>query len=279
MKKMVVFGLVCVMLFSANSVLADDNARRVFETVWERYRSKGTLYEKEEMWMILLERQDREPGTRTEEEAKTLTQKRWGVKRMTRYLKYDAGLLDRVYINFTYPGRESDTQFVIWRYPQKHDDMWMYSPALGDRKVRRIPTSAQYEDHFMGSALTYEDVRRLMGEVGAKAEIFNFSFLGSVIKVVPGSGVADTGYTERRFVVDKNLTFSKVYYYKSGQLAKIQKNSLISYQNGLWRPLLVEMYDVQKKFSTLLYFSERKFLSEKEVPEGIFEVSYLNRGR
>lgn len=284
MKKMVYAVLAALIFLTTSSALSADvsdaNARKTFENVWLKYRSDGILYEKEEMWMILIENQDKEPGARTEEEAKKLIQqKSYGVKKMTRYLKYDAGLLDKVYINFSSPARESNTQFTIWRYPDKHDDVWMYSPVLsGDRKIRRIPTAAQYEDPFMASALTYEDARRLMGEVGKKAGIFNFAFIGNNIQVLPSSRVADTGYTERRFAVDKN-TFTKVFYYKNGQLAKIQTNSLISYKNGLWRPLLVEMYDVQKKFSTLLYFSERKFLAEKEVPPGIFEISYLNRAR
>lgn len=287
MRKIIIVGFLAAVVFFVFHLTVENkafslDARQTFELVWNKYRSTGILYEKEEIWMIFLEGQEKEPGVRTEEEAKKLAQKSWGVKKMIRYLKYDNGLLDRMYIIFTYPGRESNTQFLIYRYPDKYDDLWMYSPVLvGDRKDRRIPTSAQHEDHFMGSALTYEDIRRLTGEVGRKAEVFDFSFIGgnNLIRVVPSSRVMDTGYSERRFVVDRTFSFTKVMYYKNSRLAKIQFNSHISFQNGLWRPLLVEMYDIQKKFSTLLYFAQRKILSEKEVPEGIFEISYLRRGR
>lgn len=286
--------LALVLLFVKLASGGDDvpdsnNPKQVFEEVWEKYRGKETIYEKEEMWMVIVDDVQETPRKRNLEEVKNLTQKRWGVKMMTRYLKYDTGLLDKVYINFTFPPRDDKTQFLIWRYPNKYDDMWMYSPVLvGDRKIRRIPTSAQHEDYFMGSTLTHEDIRRLMGEVGGKAEPFHFNLMPSdggitVISVRPKVGTwvgadADTGYSERRFFIPRDKSyFTVVKYYKNGQLAKIQKNSYISYQNGLWRPLLVEMYDVQNKSSTILYFSERKFFLEKEIPKGIFEINYMMR--
>lgn len=285
------FALVTVILLIAVVALGEElDSRKVFEKVWEGYRGKETIYEKEEMWMVIIDGVEETPGKRNLEEVENLTKKRWGVKMMTRYLKYDAGLVDKVYINFSFPPRDDKTQFLIWRYPDKYDDMYMYSPVLiGDRKIRRIPTSAQHEDHFMGSSFTYEDIRRLMGEVGVKAEPFHFEFITSQtgttgISVVPRDAWSsvradsDTGYSERRFFkpADKQY-FTMVEYYKNGRLAKIQKNSYISYQNGLWRPLLVEMYDVQNRSSTILYFSERKFLSEEEVPKGVFEANYMMR--
>lgn len=291
MKKMFSWAvLVATIFFLVNLVLSDDNPttdpKQVFEQVWEKYRGK-TVYEREEMWMVILDGVEKMPEKRTKEEVKKLTKKRWGVKMMTRYLKYDSGLLDKIYINFSFPPRDDKTQFLIWRYPDKYDDMWMYSPALtGDRRIRRIPTSAQHEDHFMGSTFTYEDIRRLMGEVGVKAEPFNFKFMPPIagaigISVVPRGAWAgvdvDTGYSERRFFVPTGKQYFTVveYHGKNGLLAKIQKNSYISYQNGLWRPLLVEMYDVRNRSSTILYFAERKFLSEEEIPKRIFEISYM----
>lgn len=279
---------VTIALFIGLAFGEEPDPKQTFEQVWEGYRGKGTIYEKEEMWMVVIDGVEKVPEKRTEGEVKELTKRKWGVKRFTRYLKYDAGLLDKVHIKFTFPPRDSHTQFLIWRYPDRYDEMWLYSPVLvGDRRIRRIATSSQHEDHFMGSSFTYEDIRRLMGEVGVKADPFHFEFVMSKtsttgISVVPksawaGVGVdADTGYSERRFFTpaDKKY-FTIVEYYKNGRLAKIQKNSYISYENGLWRPLLVEMYDVQARSSTLLYFSERKFLLEQEVPKRIFEISYM----
>lgn len=284
-----VLFLLFVKLASGGDDAPTPDPKQVFEKVWEGYRGKETIYEKEEMWMVIIDGVEETPRKRDLNEVEKLTQKRWGVKAMTRYLKYNAGLLDKVYINFTFPPRDAQTQFIIWRYPDQYDEMWMYSPALtGDRKIRRIPTSAQSEDHFMGSSFTYEDIRRLMGEVGVKTAPFDFSFATakdtSQISVRPkteADGVdADTGYSERIFKISSKKEgsfFEEVRYYKNGQLAKIQKNSRISYQNGLWRPLLVEMYDVQNKSSTILYFLERSFLSEEKIPNGIFEINYMMR--
>lgn len=282
------FALVATGLLIVGLAFGEEfDPKQTFEQVWERYRGKETIYEKEEMWMIISD-VETTLGKRSLEEVKKLTKKSWGVKMMTRYLKYDAGLLDKIYINFTFPPRDDHTQFLIWRYPGKYDEMWMYSPALtGDRRIRRIPTSAQTEDHFMGSTFTYEDIRRLMGEVGVKTKPFDFGVVRPSGGGLTGISVrlkkeawagaeSDTGYSERRFFKPAGESFfTVVEYYKNGQLAKIQQNSLISYQNGLWRPLLVEMCDVQNKSSTILYFLERKILSEEEVPKGIFEINYL----
>lgn len=300
MKKVIIFCLTLLAL--ANSASGADNpdlnARKIFEEGWLSYRSAKTLYEKEVINMAIIKVDDPHKGWYSVEEVKRLFEKKQWIKKdrvimkkeMIRYLKYDAGLEDKMYIYFNFPPRDENTQFVIWRYPDKADDMWMYAPAL--RRNRRL-AAADQEDHFVGSTFTYEDIRRLMGEVGQVADQFTFSLgkdevidgrLCYAIEVRPNPvKKPSTGYGLRKFYREKKSpVFVKVEYFnKNNRLLKTQNNSAISYLAGLWRPTLVEIYEADTETSTVLYWTEKKVglneKNEKELPFGVFTPDYMQR--
>lgn len=303
MKKTAVFTLAFTLLLAlllAARIFGQENlAREVFEQGWVSYRSPKTLYEKEDIYMAIIKTSDPHKDWYTADEAKRLFKKnQWERrdrvimrKRMTRYLKYDSGLEDKMNIYFNFPPRDEGTQFVVWRYPRRSDDMWMYNPAL--RRNRRL-AAADQEDHFMGSTFTYEDIRRLMGEVGLVADQFIFSLAKQeavisgrqryAIEVRPDPvKKPDTGYGLRKFYREKESpAFNRVEYFdKNGRLLKIQNNSAISFIKGLWRPALVEMYEAGTETTTVLYWTERKVgLDEKnnqELPYGVFTPIYMER--
>lgn len=303
-KKAVIFCLtllLSVLIFAlANSGFGADNpglnAKKIFEEGWLGYRSAKTLYEKETINMAIVKVSDPHKDWYTVEEVKNLFEKKqWSKKdrviikkEMIRYLKYDARLKDKMYIYFNFPPRDENTQFVIWRYPDKADYMWMYAPAL--RRNRRL-AAADQEDHFMGSTFTYEDIRRLMGEVGQAADQFSFSLAKEEIingrqcyaievRLNPAKK-PNTRYGLRKFYREKKSpAFVRVEYFdKNGQLIKIQNNSAISYLKGLWRPTLVEMYEPKSETTTVLYWTEMKVgldeRNENELPSGVFTPKYM----
>lgn len=306
MKKAITFCLtllLAMLIFVlVNSAFGADNPglnpRKLFEEGWVGYRSAKTLHEKEDIYMAIIKVSDPHKDWYTVDEVKRLfKENKWEKndrvimrKRMTRYLKYDAGLEDKMYIYFNFPPRDENTQFVIWRYPNKADDMWMYAPTL--KRNRRL-AAADQEDHFMGSTFTYEDIRRLMGEVGQTADQFIFLLAKEeavisgrrcyVIEVRPDPAKKlNTGYGLRKFYQAKNSpAFVRVEYFdKYGRLLKIQNNLSISYA-GLWRPRLVEMYEAATETTTVLYWTERRVgldeKNEKELPFGVFTPIYMER--
>jgi len=72
----------------------------------------------------------------------------------------------RYYIYFHGPADVKGTSFLVWKYPGKDSDRWIYVPAL--RLVKRIAADDK-RSSFVGSDFTYEDVsgRDLVDETHA----------------------------------------------------------------------------------------------------------------
>lgn len=294
MKKMITFTLLLILLLAARIFGQENQARKIFEEGWLGYRSAKTLYEKEVINLAIIRVSNPHKDWYTIEEAKSLFETgRWNkkdyiitIKQMTRYLKYDAGLEDKMNIYINSPSSEEGIQFLVLRSPLKSDDVWAYYPVL--RRRRRL-LAADQRDPFMGSDISHEENRRLLGELGRVADKFSFSLVKEeavidgqrcyVIEVRPDPAKKpDTGYSLRKFYrEEKNLAFVRIEYFDEyGNYKKTQKNSNI-YRNelGLWRPRLLEMYKEKDKRSTILYWTERKILGEKDVPPRIFTPIYL----
>ena len=61
----------------------------------------------------------------------------------------------RYYIYFHGPADVKGTSFMVWKYPGKESDRWIYIPAL--KLVKRIAADDK-RSSFVGSDFTYEDV-------------------------------------------------------------------------------------------------------------------------
>ena len=77
--------------------------------------------------------------------------------RVMTMLRRDAseGGNQRYYIYFHEPPDVRRMAFLIWKYPEKEDDRWIFVPAVD--LVRRIAAS-DARSSFVGSDFTYEDV-------------------------------------------------------------------------------------------------------------------------
>jgi outer membrane lipoprotein-sorting protein len=61
----------------------------------------------------------------------------------------------KFFIYFHEPGDVRRLTFMIWKYPEKEDDRWIYIPAVD--LIRRIAADDKYSS-FVGSDFSYEDV-------------------------------------------------------------------------------------------------------------------------
>lgn len=66
-----------------------------------------------------------------------------------------AGSEQRYFMYFHAPADVKGTTFLVWKYPARDDDRWIFIPAL--KLVRRIAASDK-RSSFVGSDFTYEDV-------------------------------------------------------------------------------------------------------------------------
>lgn len=68
---------------------------------------------------------------------------------------YEDGGDQKYFIYFHKPVDVKDTTFIVYKYPDRDDDRWLFIPAIN--MVRRIAASDRYSS-FVGSDFTYEDV-------------------------------------------------------------------------------------------------------------------------
>lgn len=78
--------------------------------------------------------------------------------------QYTTGVGNRLYnslIKFLSPADERGTSLLIHEYADRDDDQWLYLPDLD--RIRRIAV-ADIADNFMGTDVTYEDLRNQISE-------------------------------------------------------------------------------------------------------------------
>jgi hypothetical protein len=133
----------------------------------------------------------------------------------------EAGGNQRYFIYFFQPADVKDMTFMVYKYPARDDDRWLFVPAIN--MVRRIAAQDK-RSSFVGSDFTYEDIS------GRDIEDDNHTIikeerLGNrdcyVIKSTPKAG--DMDYTYRLSWIDKEnfLPLKEEYYDRKGELYKV----------------------------------------------------------
>ncbi|MDP2982232.1 MAG: outer membrane lipoprotein-sorting protein [Candidatus Latescibacter sp.] len=70
-------------------------------------------------------------------------------------LNMPGGAEQKYFLYFREPSDVRRMTFLVWKYPEKEDDRWIYIPAVD--LVRRVATTDK-RSSFVGSDFTYEDI-------------------------------------------------------------------------------------------------------------------------
>ena len=132
----------------------------------------------------------------------------------------------KYFIYFHEPGDVRRMVFMVWKYPEKEDDRWLFIPAVD--LVRRIAADDK-RSSFVGSDFTYEDVSGR--DVNADTHsILREEKLGDrechVILSVPK---ATTDYVKRISWINKEnfLPLKEEYYDTQGELFRVYTSDKI----------------------------------------------------
>ena len=68
---------------------------------------------------------------------------------------YEEGGNQKYFMYFHKPADVKDTAFMVYKFPDKDDDRWLFIPAIN--LVKRIAANDKYSS-FVGSDFTYEDI-------------------------------------------------------------------------------------------------------------------------
>ena len=141
----------------------------------------------------------------------------------------------KYFIYFYQPSDVREMTFMVWKYPGKDDDRWLFIPALN--MVRRIAASDR-RSSFVGSDFTYEDIS------GRDIEDDNHSIIKEekvgnrdcyVIKSVP-KDEKGTDYAYKLSWIDKerSLPLKEEYQSKKGELQKVFTADEVKEVSGFW---------------------------------------------
>jgi len=133
----------------------------------------------------------------------------------------ETGVSQKYFIYFFQPADVKDMTFMVYKFPAKDDDRWLFVPAIN--MVRRIAAQDK-RSSFVGSDFTYEDVS------GRDIEDDNHSItkeekLGNrdcfVLKSTPKA--ADVDYTYKLSWIDKTtfLPVKEEYFDRKGEMYKV----------------------------------------------------------
>lgn len=133
----------------------------------------------------------------------------------------DVGGNQKYFIYFFQPADVRDMAFMVYKYPAKDDDRWLFVPAIN--MVRRIAAQDK-RSSFVGSDFTYEDVSGRDIEDDTHAIVKEEKSGGKdcyVVKSTPKA--ADVDYSYKVSWIDKAnfLPLKEEYYDRRGELYKV----------------------------------------------------------
>lgn len=185
-----------------------------------------------------------------------------------------AGGEQRYFIFFHRPPDVRDLAFLVWKYPGRDDDRWLYVPAL--KLVRRIAASDKHTS-FVGSDFSYEDVSGRGVEEDVHQLIREERLNGREAYVVESRPREARGTEFRRKLswIDKAtfLPLKEEYYDARGDLYKVFSTDELKEIQGFWTIIRRTMKNIQTGHRTEVTSQEVRY--NLKLPDTLFTERYL----
>ncbi len=177
----------------------------------------------------------------------------------------------RYFIYFHRPPDVRDMTFLVWKYPGRDDDRWLYVPAL--KLVRRIAANDK-RSSFAGSDFSYEDVsgrepdedhHKLLKEerVGERPAYL-------VESIPKDAGSVDFGRKLSWIDTVTWLPLKEEYYDRRGELARVFTAEELKEVQGHWTITKRVMKNVQTGHRTEVAFGDVRY-DQKLPPDLLSE--------
>ena len=190
-----------------------------------------------------------------------------------------AGGDQKYFILFLQPADVRDMTFLVWKYPQRDSDRWLYIPAI--KLVKRIAANDK-RSSFVGSDFSYEDVSgRAAGEDNhmlLREEKYEGKELFVVKSVPKDEKSADFGYKVSWIDKGNFVLWKEEYYDKRGALFKVFTADEVKSIQGFPTTVKRMMKNVQTGHWTEAAYGEVKY--NLGLADGLFsERSLMNPPR
>lgn len=178
------------------------------------------------------------------------------------------------YMYFHRPADVRGMTFMVWKYPERDDDRWLYVPAI--KLVKRIAADDK-NSSFVGSDFSYEDV------TGRDVEDDNHTLKGEeslngrtsyVVESFP-KVARSTYYIRKVSWIDKEtfLPLKEQYYDKRGELYKIFTAEKIDSAKNFATIMQRTMANIQNGHRTVVTFEEVSY--NVGLKDNLFSERYL----
>jgi outer membrane lipoprotein-sorting protein len=178
-----------------------------------------------------------------------------------------AGGEQRYFIYFHRPPDVRDMTFLVWKYPGRDDDRWLYVPAL--KLVRRIAANDR-RSSFAGSDFSYEDVSGREPEEDTHKWLREETLGGRsahVVESVPkDAGSVDFGRKLSWVDAATALPLKEEYYDRRGELSRVFTAEEIREVQGFWMVTRRVMKNVQTGHRTEAVLADVRY-NQKLAPD------------
>ncbi len=177
------------------------------------------------------------------------------------------GREQRYFIYFHRPPDVRDMTFLVWKYPGKDDDRWLYIPAL--KLVRRIAASDK-RSSFAGSDFSYEDISGREPEEDTHKFIKEDKVGGRDAYVVESApkdpGSVDFGRKLSWIDKARGLPLKEEYFDRRGELARVFTAEEVKEVQGFWTVTRRVMKNAQTGHWTEAVLTDVRY-NQKLAPE------------
>jgi len=140
--------------------------------------------------------------------------------RILTMLRKNDGRNQKYFMHFHEPGDVRGTAFLVWKYPERDDDRWIFIPAVN--MVRRI-AARDSRSSFVGSDFTYEDVSGRDLSADTHTLVKGEKLRDTDCYVIQSIPKSSADFTKKISWIDKrtSLPLKEEYYDAQGEVARL----------------------------------------------------------
>ncbi len=173
----------------------------------------------------------------------------------------------RYYMYFHAPPDVRGTAFLVWKYPAKDDDRWIFIPAI--KLVRRIAASDR-RSSFVGSDFTYEDISGRDVSDETHTLLRSDTLEGRPCYVLESRPVAGADYARRVSWIDSErwIPLKEEYFDGRGQMMRLFSADRVEEIAGHWTVIRRTMRTLQTGQRTEVTFQDVGY--DQGLPDNLF---------
>lgn len=195
-------------------------------------------------------------------------------REMTMLRKNLAGGNQKYFIYFLQPGDVRRMTFMVYKYPKRDADRWIFVPAVN--MTRRIAASDKHSS-FVGSDFTYEDISGRDLGADSYTLVRSETFQGKPCYVVQSTPREEASYSKKLSWIDQStfLPLKEEYYDARGELNRVFTADATSAIGGVWTATRRTMKNVKSGHRTEVTFKATAY--NVGVPEDVFTERSLRK--